>query len=81
LYYVYTHLLFGLSSAIHAITKLWKPVTNHMNELGIRNTVYIDDGRILATTESEIEKARKLAYEVVAKAGWVIEASKSDGPG
>jgi hypothetical protein len=78
-YFQYTHLPFGVASAVHAITKIWKPVSQYLNTRGIRNTVYIDDGRLLAQSATEAESNRVLAYDVISKAGWAIEVDKSDG--
>ena len=78
LYFIYKHLPFGLSSAVHAITKLWKPLVAYFTKRGIRFSIYIDDGRILAPTKEEAVKAMNLVYNVVAKAGWVLELDKSD---
>lgn len=46
--------------------------------MGLRNTIYIDDGRVLVEEESEVEKARCLTFTTVARAGWSIEREKSD---
>jgi len=43
-YMVYDYLPFGLSSAVHCITKLWKPITAYLQKKGIPLSVYIDDG-------------------------------------
>jgi len=80
LFFQYEHLPFGLSSAVHAITKIWKPIGSHLNSLGIKNSTYIDDIRVVAKKES-IEAAREKVAEVVTNCGWAIEPSKSDGPG
>ena len=77
-YVQYAHLPFGISSAVHGITKLWKPITRHLNSKGIRNSIFIDDGRILAISKEEAERVGKIVYNVVTQAGWAIEASKSD---
>ncbi len=79
-YVYYTCLPFGIASAVHAITKIWKPITRYLNKNAIRNTIYIDDGRLLATSPEEAEKMRKFAYDVITKSGWAIEKDKSDGP-
>lgn len=81
LYFVYKHLPFGLKCAVHAITKIWKPLTCHLQKLGIRSTIYIDDGRLLAKSAEEAENNRLLAYEIIRKAGWIIEKDKSDKKG
>ncbi len=81
LYFVYRFLPFGLKCAVHCITKIWKPITAHLNRLGIRSSVYIDDGRLLAATKDEAERNRVFVYNLLQQLGWTIEASKSDQQG
>jgi len=78
LYFQYKVLPFGLSSAVHAITKLWKPISSYLNLKGIRNTIYIDDGRILEDSKDKLEASRIETYQVITKAGWALEVDKSD---
>ena len=80
-YFVFLFLPFGLGSAVHCITKLLKPIVAHLHLNGIRNSIFIDDGRLLATTAEEAEKLRKLAYQILEKAGWTLESQKSDKKG
>lgn len=77
-YFVYKVLPFGLSSAVHAITKLWKPIIARFHKEGMPSTIYIDDGRILAGSKEEAETKRIRAYEIVESAGWQISKEKSD---
>lgn len=77
----YQVLPFGLASAVHAITKVFKPILAYLNGQGIRSSIFIDDGRILAQSAEAAERARQLVYDVVTKAGWAIAYQKSDGPG
>jgi hypothetical protein len=58
-----------------------KPVVAYLHTKGIRNSVFIDDGRILAKTEKDPEDFRKLTYKVLGKAGWTLEDKKSDKEG
>jgi len=58
-YFIFEFLPFGLSSAVHCITKLFKPITAYLHQKGIRHSIYIDDGRILAGTEREAEDDRR----------------------
>ena len=78
LYFVFTHLPFGLNCTVRAITKLWKPLTAYLHMQGIRFSIYIDDGRILTKSAEEAERARIFVYETVQNAGWQIAWSKSD---
>ena len=77
-YFIFKHLPFGLNSAVHAITKLWKPLVSYIHNQGIRFSIYIDDGRILADNADEAEKHRVFVYNVAQKAGWQISLEKSD---
>ena len=45
----------------------------------LRPTVYIDDGRIISASKDQAELDRAFVYDTLAKAGWIIENSKSDG--
>jgi hypothetical protein len=42
-YFVFLILPFGLSSAVHCVMKLFKPVGAFIHEKGIRHSIYIDD--------------------------------------
>ncbi len=79
-YFCFRHLPFGLNSAVHAITKLWKPLLAYIHSKGVRLSVYIDDGRILASSPIQAEEHRRLVYDVIDKAGWQLALDKSDGP-
>ncbi len=63
---------FGLASAVHAITKVFKPIISYISSIGIRCSIFIDDGQILADTPESIETARKAVYSIVQQAGWAI---------
>ena len=80
-YFVFLYLPFGLGSAVHCITKLLKPIIAYLHCKGIRNTIFIDDGRLLAKTKEEAEDSRRLAYQALEKAGWILEKQKSDQEG
>ncbi len=77
-YFIFNFMPFGLSAAVYVITKLMKPLQAYFNQAGIRHTIYIDDGRIVANT---LEKARadySLVRQVLTAAGWRIAENKSD---
>ena len=80
-YFVFQFLPFGLSSAVHCITKIFKPINAYIHERGIRHSIYFDDGRIIAGTKDQAEEHRSLVYGVLKKSGWILEATKSDREG
>jgi hypothetical protein len=43
IYFVYNVLLFGLNSAVHVITKIFKPILSYLSLKDVRMTIYIDD--------------------------------------
>jgi len=79
-FFYYKHLPFGLNVAVHAITKIWKPLVCHIQALGIPFSIYIDDGRVLGSKKS-IEHHREVVYNVLENAGWQLSREKSDSKG
>jgi len=80
-YFFYKHLPFGIASAVHVVTKLFKPILAFIHAQGIRFSIYIDDGRFLAGNMEQLELYRKIIYDTLFDAGWVIAKAKSDGCG
>jgi hypothetical protein len=58
-----------------------KPVIVYLHLYGIQNSIFIDHGRILATTAEEVEWSRLFTYKVLKQAGWTLENKKSDKEG
>ena len=81
IYFIFLYLPFGLSTAVHAITKLFKPFNAYLHKKGVRHTIYIDDGRGLAETKEEAEQSRQFIYAALQKSGWILESQKSDKEG
>ena len=81
IYFIFLYLPFGLSTAVHVITKLFKPLNAYFHLNNIRHTIYIDDGRGLADTKEEAEENRQFIYTALQKSGWTIETHKSDQEG
>jgi len=79
-YMVFDYLPFGLSSAVHCITKLWKPVVAYLQLRGIPISLYIDDGIFGAENAQKWNDIIGLVWDTIKKAGWTIEMDKSDGP-
>jgi len=50
-YMVYEYLPFGLSSAVHCITKIWKPLIAFFQQQDVPISVYIDDGLFSAASK------------------------------
>lgn len=80
-FFIFLYLPFGLGSAVHCITKLFKPINAYLHKHGVRHSIYIDDGRVLAKNAEEAEKDRQFVYSTLARAGWSLEERKSDKKG
>lgn len=78
-YFVFLFLPSGLSSAVHCITKLFKPINAFFHGKGIRHSIYLDDGRIVAESKRKVEEHRVIVYDVLDRSGWILEMQKSDG--
>ena len=78
-YFVFNVLIYGLKHAVATVTKLTKPVVDLLNKEGIRNSILIDDGRVLSRTVQEGIKNHARVLEVLQNAGWRIQWSKTDG--
>jgi hypothetical protein len=81
IYLTFLFLPFGLSSAVHCITKLFKPINAYIHNKGIRHSIYLDDGRITSDTKCQAGKERSIVYDILKKSGWIIEKKKSDQKG
>jgi len=77
-YMVYDYLPFGLSSAVHCVTKIWKPLIVFFQKRNIPLSVYIDDGLFSADCAESWNHKREFIWDVITKAGWTIEVEKSD---
>jgi hypothetical protein len=79
-YIVFTHLPFGVASAVHCITKIMKPIVAHLADQGIRHTIFLDDGKVNGATEEEAIKNFQYTINCLVQAGWQISEGKSDKP-
>ena len=77
-YFTFQHLPFGLASAVHVITKLFKPINAFLGARGIRHSIFIDDGRMLAKNTEQSERDFAFVKDTLEKAGWQMENSKTD---
>ena len=77
-YFVYNFLPFGISSAVHVMTKVMKPFSAFLSSQGIRNTIYLDDGRVCSHSKQQAQKDLQKVYDFLAKAGWILALNKSD---
>jgi hypothetical protein len=63
-YYQFTVLVYGFKSAVQVVTRLILPLKALIHRLGIRFSIYIDDGRVLGQTAVETEQKSKVVLEI-----------------
>jgi len=78
IYMTFDYLPFGLNSAVHCVTKLWKPILAYLQLHDIPISIYIDDGFFLAPNREAWNQHQNLIFDVISKAGWTIAQEKSD---
>jgi hypothetical protein len=57
---------------------MFKPLNAYFHGMGIRHTIFIDDGRGLAESKEAAEEVQQIIYNTLDKAGWTREIKKSD---
>ena len=76
-YYVFNVMIFGIKSAVFVMTSLTWPLLSHLHKRGVRASIYIDDGRIVAETKQKATEHLKYALKLFENAGWNIQAEKT----
>jgi hypothetical protein len=77
-FFRYKYLAFGISTAIHVMTKVMKPLSAYISQLGIRHSIYLDDGRIVAPSKVQAAEDLDTVFSILKAAGWTIASHKSD---
>ena len=77
-YYQYNVLPFGLAPAAAIMTRIVNPIISYLASLGIRASIFLDDLKVNAATQSLAWEHYQITKEVFLKAGFVISAEKSD---
>ena len=77
IYFQFKVLVYGLKSAVYAVTKLTRPLVKKANLLGIRMSIYIDDGKVLGRSKTECEANLKTVLSLMETAGWKINYEKT----
>lgn len=76
--FAFRFLPFGLASAVHCITKMFKPVVAKLPSLGVRYSQFIDDARVVAASKEECQEHLKVVYELLQNCGWQLAQGKCD---
>ena len=79
-YYCYTVLPFGLTTAAQVLARMTKPVCVYLASKGIKFPLYIDDGNVFAASRFLCEQHLRFVLDTFEKAGYVISSAKTDKP-
>ena len=76
-FFVFTVLVFGLSSAARIFTKMLRPLSTYFRKKGIKIAFYLDDGAGTAKTEIKAKQDSKAVLDTLEKAGLMVNFEKS----
>ena len=77
-YFIFLVMPFGLASAVKCITRMTKPLCGYISSQGIRHSIYIDDGNVLARALALVIAHLAFVLDALKKAGFVISEGKTD---
>jgi len=76
IFYKYTVLPFGVSTAVYLVDQLIRPVKIFAHRLGVDISVYIDDGLTIELTYFKCLVSTYFVISVIIRAGWSFQISK-----
>ena len=76
-YFIFNVMIFGIRSAVYVMTTLTWPLMSHLHKRGIRASIYIDDGRIVAGSKLEATHHLNYALKLFENAGWNVQREKT----
>jgi hypothetical protein len=76
-YYQFKVMAYGYSPAVEVVTRLLKPVKAYLHQLGIKISIFVDDGRISASSREECWEKFQFALTVLQLCGWNIQHKKT----
>ena len=77
-YFIFLVMPFGLASAVKCITRMTKPLCGYISSKGIRHSIYIDDGNVLARALALVIAHLAFVLGALRQAGFVIAEDKTD---
>jgi hypothetical protein len=80
-FYHFVVVVFGLGPAGQLLARVMRPILTSLMLRGIRNTMYVDDGRTVGATKSKADGGYALTLKMFVVAGFTVAAEKSDKVG
>jgi hypothetical protein len=76
-FYRFAVMVYGLKSAVHVVTRLILPLKAYIHRLGIRFSIYVDDGRCVSNSADSVFWQQKLVLHIFQLAGWNVNFAKT----
>jgi hypothetical protein len=76
-YFQFTVMAYGCKPAVTVVTRLLKPIKAFLHKLGVKFSVYVDDGRVSAATLAACRSHFCLTLHTLQLAGWKIQWKKT----
>jgi len=76
-HYQFTVMIYGFKTAVAVMTKLLTPVKAYLHKLGIRNSIYVDDGKSYGASVVETFWKQVVVLTVVQLSGWSVQWEKN----
>lgn len=67
-HFVFLFMPFGLSLAVHSLTKIFKPIMAKVQNMGIKYLQFIGDGGVVVTSKEECGSHLDSVYHVLEQA-------------
>jgi hypothetical protein len=77
-FYHYVVVVFGLAPAGQLLSRVMRPILKALADRGVRNTMYVDDGRTVAGSKSRTDKDYEITLYLFKGAGFTVAEEKSD---
>ena len=76
-FYQFKVMCYGYSPAVEVVTRLLKPLKAYLHVLGIKLSIFVDDGRVSAVGREETWEKFQFVLTVLQLAGWNIQFKKT----
>jgi hypothetical protein len=76
-YYQFKVMAYGYSPAVEVVTRLLRPVKAYLHQLGIKLSIFVDDGRVSAGSRKEAWDKFQFTLTVLQLCGWNIQWKKT----
>jgi hypothetical protein len=76
-FYCFTVIVYGYAPAVAVVTRMVRPIVSFAHKLGIRISIFVDDGLVAGESKLEAEDNTELVLDLFQQAGWNIQWKKT----